>query len=332
MTAAGAEAATAGWRWLDEHRLEAGGLVFSAGIGAGSSDDVVIVKPAALVQRYVDLLTEEEPQVIVELGTKDGGSAALMAAVGRPEVLLTVDLAPEVPPVLQRLVAESRDGCALVARTGLDQGDAEALAAAVEVACGDRPIDLVVDDASHVLGPTRTSFDVLFPRVRTGGTYVVEDWSSEAIVAARLARSVPVGAPDFEERLALVRSLVLRLNDPSASIPDDVVAALTSARREVVADPTGASEVAFFDLLVDAAARVDVGTLRAVLLPDLPRPLVDLAVELSMVAATRPDVVAAVELTEGWIKVRRGPAPLPVGGFRLSDQWADHFAYLRTAR
>lgn len=40
----------------------------------------------------------------------------------------------------------------------------------------DAPLDLVIDDASHLYEPTRTSFDALFPLLRPGGLYIVEDW------------------------------------------------------------------------------------------------------------------------------------------------------------
>jgi hypothetical protein len=38
------------------------------------------------------------------------------------------------------------------------------------------PLDLVVDDCSHLYEPTRASFNELFPRLRPGGAYVIEDW------------------------------------------------------------------------------------------------------------------------------------------------------------
>ena len=37
-------------------------------------------------------------------------------------------------------------------------------------------IDLVVDDASHLFAPTKATFQMLFPLVRTGGHYVIERW------------------------------------------------------------------------------------------------------------------------------------------------------------
>jgi Methyltransferase domain len=37
-------------------------------------------------------------------------------------------------------------------------------------------VDFVVDDASHLYGLSRSSFEIVFPRVRPGGWYVIEDW------------------------------------------------------------------------------------------------------------------------------------------------------------
>jgi len=38
-------------------------------------------------------------------------------------------------------------------------------------------LDLVVDDASHTYEQTKASFEILFPLLRPGGIYVIEDWS-----------------------------------------------------------------------------------------------------------------------------------------------------------
>jgi hypothetical protein len=40
---------------------------------------------------------------------------------------------------------------------------------------GAMPLDLVSDDASHLLRETRASFNALFPRLRSGGEYIIED-------------------------------------------------------------------------------------------------------------------------------------------------------------
>jgi hypothetical protein len=61
-----------------------------------------------------------------------------------------------------------------------DQTDTTKLLAEI----GDRPIDLVVDDASHKYAETLTSFNALFPRLRPGGAFVIEDWSHGVVPAA----------------------------------------------------------------------------------------------------------------------------------------------------
>jgi demethylmacrocin O-methyltransferase len=53
-----------------------------------------------------------------------------------------------------------------------DQGNAEALVAIAEE---HGPFDIVIDDGSHENEHVRTSFDALFPYVRSGGLYVIED-------------------------------------------------------------------------------------------------------------------------------------------------------------
>jgi hypothetical protein len=53
-----------------------------------------------------------------------------------------------------------------------DQSDAESLLDAVR-ACP--PFDLIVDDGSHVASHVVTTFETLFPRLRRGGLYVIED-------------------------------------------------------------------------------------------------------------------------------------------------------------
>ena len=60
---------------------------------------------------------------------------------------------------------------------GVSQDDRAAVERAVSDKFGDAPVDMVVDDASHAYRLTRASFEILFPRLRHRGVYVIEDWA-----------------------------------------------------------------------------------------------------------------------------------------------------------
>ncbi len=50
----------------------------------------------------------------------------------------------------------------------------------------DRQINLVIDDASHLYQETKVSFETLFPLLRPGRLYVIEDWNSDHLLADRI--------------------------------------------------------------------------------------------------------------------------------------------------
>lgn len=59
---------------------------------------------------------------------------------------------------------------------GTDQADVAKLRTIVAADLRGQ-LDLVIDDASHQYAPTKASFEALFPLIRPGGLYVIEDWS-----------------------------------------------------------------------------------------------------------------------------------------------------------
>jgi len=166
--------------WLPDGTLRVDGVDFQlsqTGVDfEGDGPGLKVLKRRSLVERFAALLADVRPQNIVELGVHYGGSTALMFLLCRPRRHVAIDLQPAAPD-LDRWVADNdREG---VLRTyyGIDQADQRALRAIIDESFGDEPLDLVVDDASHLFGPTRAAFNVLFPRLRAGGAYVIEDWS-----------------------------------------------------------------------------------------------------------------------------------------------------------
>ena len=62
---------------------------------------------------------------------------------------------------------------------GVDQGNRAQMLEIMDREFGDAPLDLVVDDASHLYEETKASLEVLLPRVRPGGLFIIEDWAAD---------------------------------------------------------------------------------------------------------------------------------------------------------
>ena len=163
-------------------------------VGAGreeAGDRLVLKKPRWLVERYVALRSEVDARNIVELGIYEGGSAALMALLFQPRRLVALDLEPDRVPMLDRFIESRGLSETLRPYFGTNQADRYRLEAILEDDFAGEPLDLVVDDASHLLRASTISFNVLFPRLRPGGLYVLEDWSWKHDVEASWRRSSP---------------------------------------------------------------------------------------------------------------------------------------------
>lgn len=143
---------------------------------AASGEHFVVAKHPEMVDDLSDVIAELKPRRIAELGIFKGGSTALLALLARPEKLTAFELEAEPVEALESFIAQQGLRDTVLCRYGVDQGDREELDRLIGED-HDVPLDLVVDDASHLLRETRTSFEVLFPRLRPGGIYVVEDWA-----------------------------------------------------------------------------------------------------------------------------------------------------------
>ncbi len=137
-----------------------------------------IRKPREDIERLEALLERTRPKRILELGIHKGGSTALIAQLAEPEKLVALDIdTPQSGDGLRAFVeARGLEG-SVKAHWEVDGSDPDRLEQLLAAELADAPLDLVVDDASHLLEPSRASFNALFPRLRPGGTYLLEDWS-----------------------------------------------------------------------------------------------------------------------------------------------------------
>jgi predicted O-methyltransferase YrrM len=160
-------------------RFRVDDIEFLCGYEDSKSRFFPILKDRVMVEEYLDIVQPFRGDNVVELGIASGGSVALTALVAPPRKLVAIDLDPDRVQPLDELIAERGFGERVRLYYGVDQGDRARLAKIVEDEFGDEPLGLVIDDASHLLPETRASFETLFPRLRPGGLFVIEDWNHE---------------------------------------------------------------------------------------------------------------------------------------------------------
>lgn len=153
---------------------------------AESPDSFYLAKHTAILANYYPLFEQKMPRTILDLGVGKGGSAPFLQLLLKPERLLALELSPERIAKLDRFVEDNGFTDSMKVVFGVDQGDAPKVRECCEAHFGKgRTIDLVIDDASHLLGPTRSSLETVFPMIRPGGSYIVEDFAAVPIMLKR---------------------------------------------------------------------------------------------------------------------------------------------------
>ena len=187
-----------------------------------TADRLFIAKPPELVEAYARLIERCRPQRLVEIGIFGGGSTALLALLARPAKLVAVELDREPITGLADLIERRGLSSSIRPYYGIDQADRVRLAALVDQELGDEPLDLVIDDASHLLDETRSSFETLFPRLRPNGISVIEDWPAHHryadAAAATRATDAGVASPPPRPRLREL-GRQLQVDDPERFQP-----------------------------------------------------------------------------------------------------------------
>lgn len=149
-----------------------------------------IRKDRRSVEEYLDVLDGFANGNIVELGIAEGGSVSLIALVAAPRKLVGLELDEKRVPALDQLIEGRGFTDRIRPYYGVDQADRARVRAIVDDEFGNRQLDLVVDDASHRLEETRASFETLFPRLRPGGLFLIEDWNHQHLWNRALAAAL----------------------------------------------------------------------------------------------------------------------------------------------
>ena len=131
-----------------------------------------------MYSRYLDLVRHRSAELsIFEIGLGCDqpviGSGAMMWAQYMPDVRLSV--LEFDGPCAEKWIAQHRD--AAPRQFAIYQGDQSVTADLNRVMTldGDRNYDMIIDDGGHSMKQQITSFLHLWPRVKHGGVYVIED-------------------------------------------------------------------------------------------------------------------------------------------------------------
>ena len=164
--------------WTTDSTFEVGNQKFIVDKNAG--DRPVSTRTCFAIQKgkyYLDiyemLVGKIRARNILDLGIFQGGSFVFFDKLFAPDNISAIDISPNpVGPLVE--YASQNPNRNLHFSTS--QADGEKLAQIVDTEL-ENNLDLVVDDASHTYELTRASFEILFPRLICGGTYIIEDWA-----------------------------------------------------------------------------------------------------------------------------------------------------------
>ena len=158
--------------WITAEQYRVGGAEFRTVETGGPG--YFVMKDRHLVEAYVPLL-DHAPKRILEIGTYTGGSSILLHRLFAPEKLVCVDARPDMPQSEEYVRTHALDG-SMKLYTNVAQADRGKLTEIIRTEFGDEPVDLIIDDASHLYEWSKACFEITYPFLKSGGIYVLEDW------------------------------------------------------------------------------------------------------------------------------------------------------------
>lgn len=172
--------------FFDPKSFELNGIRFLRKFGTESTSykadypDFILVKTGDMIKEYADRLANRQIDSLLELGILRGGSVAFFSEYLKPKRHMAVDIhrgeggLDTFATIVNGRAGEERQ---LYVRYDISQADTATIISAYESRFGaEAEFDLIIDDASHNYALTLQAFNGLFPRVKPGGIYAIEDW------------------------------------------------------------------------------------------------------------------------------------------------------------
>jgi predicted O-methyltransferase YrrM len=168
--------------WLNDQRFVINGRTFNCCEihqfnNRFPADEHVIWKTRDMIEAFLEHTGRQAFRNVLEIGIARGGSTIWLNELLNPGKLVAVDISTNPVEALEKYRMESGRARQVITYYGVDQKDEPKLRHICAAEFADEGIDLIIDDASHYLQETLASFNCLFPRLRPGGLFVIEDWT-----------------------------------------------------------------------------------------------------------------------------------------------------------
>jgi hypothetical protein len=169
-------------KWENENIFSIDGVTFVVEVGgalyeaSSQEQKFVIGKSRRQLESLQNLHYVKQVQRICDLGIYKGGSVMFYYKLFAPEKIVAIDLSETPVEPLDKYIRENDLGEVIRTYYGVDQSDKDKISDILRTEMAGHYFDIVVDDASHLLHQTKTSFNLLFPYVAPGGYYIIEDW------------------------------------------------------------------------------------------------------------------------------------------------------------
>lgn len=169
-------------KWLDENQFELNSIQFRIDQSLKDrqkSDNEVftIVKNKQFLDVYQGLVGRRPFKACVELGIFQGGSVIFLQNLFDLEKIIAFDISPDRIPSLDTYIRRHNYDDVFSLHFDVNQANAKYINSVLEKEGYNNSLDLVVDDASHQYAHTYKSFNCLFPHLKPGGLYIIEDWA-----------------------------------------------------------------------------------------------------------------------------------------------------------
>jgi len=127
-------------------------------------------KPISYYERYQNFLNQHSisPEIIFEVGVYNGESARIFSEAFPNSLIICIDID------IREIDFSSNPNILYLKADQSNPDELESIINTYQI----KNIDLVIDDASHFGWFSKITFDALFPLVRSGGAYFVEDWGT----------------------------------------------------------------------------------------------------------------------------------------------------------